>query len=135
MPHARVTARLVVFLVFASLVLAISAQTAFAGQLLGELRSWSPRGDASTAGWTAVVGAENLGSGSWGPGVKFKADNDKTAFYDTGSTPGQYVKLSRNAFFRRVGEHHAIDIRWAWKGSAEGRYRYIKSIRGIIAGA
>ena len=69
------------------------------------------------------------------PEVKFKAHNAKTAFYDTGSTPGQYVKLSRNAFFKRVREHHAIDIRWAWRYSAKSKIRYIKSIRGIIAGA
>ena len=138
MTHARIAARLSVFLVLTTLILAVSAQGAFAGRLLGELRSWSPHGDASTAGWTTVVGAENLGSGTgddWGPEVKFKAHNAKTAFYDTGSTPGQYVKLSRNEFFKRVGEHHPIDIRWAWRGSDEQRYRFIKSIRGIIAGA
>jgi len=138
MTHARITARLIVFLVLVTLVLAVSAQAAFAGRLLGELRSWSPHGNASTAGWTTVVGAENLGSGTgndWGPEVKFRADNRRTAFYDTGSTPGQYVRLSRNAFFKRVREHHAIDIRWAWRYSAKSKIRYIKSIRGIIAGA
>lgn len=102
----------------------------------------SDHGNASAAGWTTVFAAKNLGSGTgndWGPEVKFRADNDKTVFSDM-ETAGQSLRLSRNAFFKRVGHypfgtsHHPIDIRWEWRGSAGHRYRCVKSIRGIIAG-
>ena len=135
MSAPRAAVRMILLAALATLVLGLSAQAAVAGQLLGELRNWSPRGDASTSGWTTMIAAENLGSGQWASPVSFKADNDKTAFYDTADTPGTYVRVSRNEFFRRVGAHHAVDIRWAWKKSGGAKYRYVKTIKAIVAGA
>ncbi len=136
MLRTSIRSRVVVSMVLASILILSSAQLAFAAVLGGELLSWSPVGNASTHGWTTVYARANYGTAPmrWGPSVRFRADNDRTAFYDVNSS-GQSVKMSRNRFFKRVRRHHAIEIRWVWRTDSHGRrYRYIKSIRGIIAG-
>lgn len=110
-----------------------SVKALLADQLLGELRGWTPHGSAPQTGSTTVTAVRDLGSGTahdWGPTTTFRTDNDRTSYYYTNSA-SHLVHVSRNAFFRRVGAHGAVDIRWQWKGARDHRYRSIRSIRSI----
>jgi hypothetical protein len=128
------------FMLCVLVVLGCSAPAVSAAVLLGRVDKWSPHGNASNKGWTSVTASVNLGSVEWGPPKKFRARNDKTVFSrqirpSEDEFPGDDVSLSRNKFFRILGGYHSyVDIRWTWRGAESHRYRYIVSMRAIIAG-
>ena len=123
----------------ASLALASSAGSASAAQLLGRIDGWSPHKDAPASGWTKLVAAQNLGSGTghdWGPDLRFRAANDRTRFMRQilGSTHGR--RLTRNQFFRVGAQYrYHVDLRWRWRGADAHRYRYVTRVTLIYAGA
>jgi hypothetical protein len=129
--------RLGLFAAVALLALAYASPSAFASTMAGRVDRWSPHGTAPATGWTTVIASKNLGSGTghdWGAPQRYRARNGRTLFFRQ-SDSGGAVALSRNDFFRVLGDYHSyVSLEWKWQGPNDHRYRYITSISAIRAG-